>query len=134
MEEKKVFKLDPKVKEQWVAELRSGKYKQGKGNLRKGDRYCCLGVLCEHVLHLESSEPEESGCYYFRGPNGHDSAAVIPDNAAGRDFEAGGPLNTPINVYIAEEGRNREIVSLWELNDVAGWNFNQIADVIEEQF
>lgn len=34
----------------WVAALRSGKYKQGKGVLRseKGN-YCCLGVLCDIV-------------------------------------------------------------------------------------
>ncbi|HWG97181.1 MAG TPA: hypothetical protein VN647_08875 [Nitrospira sp.] len=31
----------------WVRALRSGKYQQGKGRLRKGDSYCCLGVACE---------------------------------------------------------------------------------------
>src|SRR3990167_9242979 len=38
----------------WIAALRSGKYKQGKGALHQVDRsryhkYCCLGVLCEVV-------------------------------------------------------------------------------------
>ena len=39
--------MDPVLKKKWVAALRSGKYKQGKEVLRDGDRYCCLGVLCE---------------------------------------------------------------------------------------
>lgn len=31
----------------WVAALRSGKYKQGKRQLRAGDAFCCLGVACD---------------------------------------------------------------------------------------
>lgn len=43
--------MKPELKKRWVKALRSGKYKQGKNYLRRqtpeGDRYCCLGVLCE---------------------------------------------------------------------------------------
>ena len=39
--------MDPVLKKKWVAALRSGKYEQGKEALRNGDKYCCLGVLCE---------------------------------------------------------------------------------------
>lgn len=37
------------VKRQWLKALRSGEYQQGQGQLRsdEGDRYCCLGVLCD---------------------------------------------------------------------------------------
>jgi hypothetical protein len=38
--------LDPEIKEKWVAALRSGQFKQGRGSLRNGNQYCCLGVLC----------------------------------------------------------------------------------------
>ena len=31
----------------WLAALRSGEFKQGRDALRKGDEWCCLGVLCE---------------------------------------------------------------------------------------
>jgi hypothetical protein len=31
----------------WVKALRSGEFEQGRGRLRDGDRYCCLGVACE---------------------------------------------------------------------------------------
>lgn len=40
----------------WVAGLRSGDYKQGKGVLRSvDDKYCCLGVACE--LAIEAGVP-----------------------------------------------------------------------------
>lgn len=40
--------MTPELKAQWVAALRSEKYKQGIGLLRnRHDEYCCLGVLCE---------------------------------------------------------------------------------------
>lgn len=40
--------MNKRIKKLWVAALRSGKYKQGTGQLRRGridPRYCCLGVL-----------------------------------------------------------------------------------------
>jgi hypothetical protein len=52
--------VKPEIKTQWQAELRSGKYAQGKralasrqtstdedGNSVTSNTYCCLGVLCE---------------------------------------------------------------------------------------
>lgn len=48
------------IKKRWVAALRSGKYKQGMGDLRRegfkeGEHeYCCLGVLCD--LHSKTKE------------------------------------------------------------------------------
>lgn len=44
--------MDPEIKAKWVEALRSGKYTQARGTLKKevegsGVSYCCLGVLCE---------------------------------------------------------------------------------------
>ena len=39
--------MDKKLKARWIKALESGRYKQGKGRLKKEDRYCCLGVLRE---------------------------------------------------------------------------------------
>ena len=39
--------MTPEFKAQWIAALRSGKYEQGKGRLREGDKFCCLGVACD---------------------------------------------------------------------------------------
>lgn len=36
------------VKQLWLQALRSGKYEQAQGFLKRGRKdYCCLGVLCE---------------------------------------------------------------------------------------
>lgn len=44
-------KMNPEVKEEWVAALESGVYPQGKGKLTSLDgKYCCLGVLCKLYL------------------------------------------------------------------------------------
>lgn len=40
-------KMNPEVKKVWINELRSGRYRQTDGALRKGRSYCCLGVLCD---------------------------------------------------------------------------------------
>jgi hypothetical protein len=39
------MKYELKVK--WLEALRSGKYQQTTGELRGGDKFCCLGVLCD---------------------------------------------------------------------------------------
>lgn len=42
-------------KQAWIDALRSGKYEQGHGVLRRRDEYCCLGVYADAVLHCEWS-------------------------------------------------------------------------------
>lgn len=54
----------------WVLELESDKHKQGEGNLRDGDAYCCLGVACEFVLGIKPEKalhPQEDTLYAFEG-------------------------------------------------------------------
>ena len=41
--------MDKELRDRWVAALRSGRYKQGKWDLRDGDKFCCLGVLADLV-------------------------------------------------------------------------------------
>ena len=38
--------MKAELKAKWVEALRSGEYEQGEGALKKGNSYCCLGVLC----------------------------------------------------------------------------------------
>lgn len=53
-------RMKPAIKAQWVAALRSGKYRQTQGQLRevrddesnKTLGFCCLGVLCN--LHAQA--------------------------------------------------------------------------------
>ena len=39
--------MNPTIKRAWIRALRSGKYKQGIMTLKKGNKFCCLGVLCD---------------------------------------------------------------------------------------
>lgn len=39
--------MDANVKTLWITALRSGEFMQGQGQLRTGDKFCCLGVLSE---------------------------------------------------------------------------------------
>ena len=43
--------MDAAVKERWIAAL--AEYKQGRGKLYDGERFCCLGVLCDIELDAD---------------------------------------------------------------------------------
>ena len=64
-------------RDKWVEALRSGKYEQGNKFLRLGDRYCCLGVLCD--LDGAGWTPQlayfaaKAGPVYSAGPSVHGS-------------------------------------------------------------
>lgn len=45
--------VNKQLRDEWVAALRSGKYKQTTGALFRGEACCCLGVLCR-VAGVES--------------------------------------------------------------------------------
>lgn len=51
------------VANKWLAALRSGEYKQGRGTLHvckdNQDEYCCLGVLCDLYAKATGSKPEK---------------------------------------------------------------------------
>jgi hypothetical protein len=57
--------MKKRIRDLWVAALRSGKYKRGQGYLRPSeDTYCCLGVLSD--LYLEE-QPGEWVLYCVEG-------------------------------------------------------------------
>lgn len=129
-------KLVPEIKERWLTALRSGKYKQGAGALRVGDKYCCLGVLCQ-LLAEEAYIPVSSS-----GVTGEDGGIVVYDGtttlpssltvaiAFGANVVRAGGENW--NVY-DPRSPSHYMTSLAQLND-SGMSFAEIADVIEEQF
>lgn len=118
--------MNKEYKEKWIAALRSGKYKQGKGVLRNSNNeFCCLGVLCDIVLKdnpdIGSWKNTSDNCYYFStGIVDYDYTylpQVISDitgiNRRGEFSENSAPLTT--------------------YNDSYGITFNQIADIIERK-
>lgn len=64
------------IKKRWAAALRSGEYKQGTGKLRKENKFCCLGVLCD----IYDKERWKAGnyCHSFMGEvNGLPNEVVL---------------------------------------------------------
>ena len=102
--------MNKEYKEKWIAALRSGKYKQGTGSLRKNDKFCCLGVLCDIVDSSKWELPRSEGT-----PIVYDSrTSYLPEK-----------IKNNLNIEY------RQQKDLAELND-EGKSFNEIADWIEE--
>ena len=97
----------------WVAELRSGKYVQGRGMLCGNGKHCCLGVLAEIAVAAGYFEKYHGG--RFGTPDGAFSRTSLPGFC--------GALIEPI----------RNANGLFYLNDFLGYTFDQIADVIESR-
>lgn len=49
--------MNPIVKEKWVKALLSGQYQQGIAHLHIGNKYCCLGVLCDLAVQEGIIDP-----------------------------------------------------------------------------
>lgn len=110
--------MNPEIKAEWVKRLRSGDYIQGKGNLEMGGRYCCLGVLCEIAVEQGVITKEIEGIshisYYDKT-----EYVLLPNSVV----EWAG-------VNCSNPNFGGKILS--NLNDVDNYDFNQIADVVED--
>lgn len=67
--------------QKWVQALESGQFHQGRGSLRIGGSYCCLGVACE-LYRRETGQGEwrvipGDGTYDFH-VNGISEHAILP--------------------------------------------------------
>lgn len=127
----------------WVETLRSGKYEQGSFVLRsKDDKFCCLGVLCDIVkdlVNLDWELDQSGGITYLIGG----AEAVLPAPIANclgaitdHDYRILIPkTNTKLQEYLGDRIdaiiRNTTLVAL---NDYYRLSFDQIADILEEEF
>lgn len=113
----------------WVAALRSGKYKQGVGGLRRDDRFCCLGVLCE-IAEVPSFETVGAVTYYTYAFNEHiHGISYIPDRFVPSIISDLDLLKT----IRKDDGNLNELMGqLMTMNDSGNYSFNEIADFIEE--
>lgn len=137
--------MNPEIKAEWLAALRSGEYQQGKSHLKRADddsktlRYCCLGVLCELAIKAGVGEwYEDEGKYAWRlGRNALYSdyeAAFLPNAVRvwSGMWTEDGSLN---NEYLVPQNDGGTVFArrLTSAND-SGLNFQQIADIIEAEF
>lgn len=108
----------------WVAALRSGEFQQTRNVLRNEDGYCCLGVAAELAARegvaVRTAPDERDGNWLYND----DPTRLAPKLRHWLGINSPrGVLRTPIY--------DGHIVSLDGLNDICGFSFEQIADVIE---
>lgn len=96
--------------------LRSGEFSQTKGVLQDSRGYCCLGVAC--VVY-----EKVTGGDLNRGIYGKLLAGTLP-----RVVEEFYGFNTDVGQHWNKYG---EVCTLSTLNDVRGFTFDQIADVVD---
>ena len=119
--------MNPEIKAQWVAALRSGEYKQGNEYLHRGDTFCCLGVLCDLAIEAGAPEVKEN-----RHPDGsistyNGSESYLPSSVV---EWAGLSCSDPFLVF--KSGEVNECHPVSDFND-CGATFDEIADLIEAQ-
>jgi hypothetical protein len=53
-----VMNLSKELKDKWIEALESGEYTQTIRKLKKENKHCCLGVLCELIpdINVEASQ------------------------------------------------------------------------------
>ena len=132
-------RMNPEIKAAWVQWLRDNANKQGTGRLKREGKFCCLGGLCElakaaGVVRAELVLTGEEVFRYVSFEDDEDfSKDVLPRAVA---VWAGLPASDRNPVVKARESNTNlpeEEVTLVTLNDNWRLNFNQIADLIEQQ-
>ena len=108
-----------------VVALRSGKYKQGKEWLRKGDAFCCLGVACD--LYDRTGWRKTSTDEFYHQENRSITLPTLVAGYFGFNTPEGSTRNGAI-IWDNKEGRGS--VSLTDAND-SGATFAALADYIE---
>jgi hypothetical protein len=114
------MKMNQDIKREWVADLRSGEIHKGIGQLRRGDRMCVLGVLCNvHARHHPELAAKQKLKTEYMGERANLPYAVR--------VWAGLSLD-PIDLECNGNGYN-----IIYLNDEKGLSFRQLAKLIDEQ-
>ena len=108
--------------EEWINALKSGEYTQGVGQLRKDDKYCCLGVYCD--LQAKKGLGEWRGNYFWHSKGGYtgtggENVVLPPMNLIGT-----GQRNLPLF-------RGGGLLPMDALNDRVKLSFEEIAELLE---
>jgi len=117
-------KLTPQeARAEWVKDLRSGKFEQGKGGLCNGGKYCCLGVACSTMRRCEGEEalaehPSDGIDYTGMLYGSEKTGGIAPD-----ELLSWLGLSTCVGGY--------NYGNLVTLNDYASKDFDEIATLIE---
>lgn len=127
--------MNNSIKTKWLEALRSGKYKQGRFQLKHTgifseggeypERYCCLGVLCDIISRGKDTPIEVIDVARNDLKNRSIPHSLIFQYADLEEHDHGG--------WVPEvECRDGSTRTLDNIND-AGYTFREIADLIERQ-
>ena len=105
--------MNQEIKKKWVEALRSGEYKQEVGYLRKDNKFCCLGVLCDIY-------EKETGKDAFN----QNHQEVLPYNVS--EWAGLGIVYSP-----CIKQKNNHTLSY--LNDIGNCDFQEISNWIDEE-
>ncbi len=120
-------KMNPEVKELWIAALLSKKYEQAPGQLKtQAGGFCCLGVLCDVFIN-RGEAPAELGW----GDNFLDNRKISghwagPTDAVNAWADMPSEYWSPDDELVLIEDR------LTSMNDDEGQTFEDIAAWIQE--
>lgn len=115
------MKMNQDIKREWVADLRSGEIHKTKYQLRRGDRMCALGVLCNiHAKHHPEIASIQTKKSTYLG-----ETYCLP-----KEVRKWAGFNSDWSVKLSYMGGS---LSISYLNDDYGLSFNKIADLIEQQ-
>lgn len=56
--------MKPEIALLWAEALESGEYLQTTDQLRNGNKYCCLGVLCDLHRKITDKGEWQNNCYF----------------------------------------------------------------------
>jgi hypothetical protein len=116
--------MNPEVKAKWLKALRSGEYKQGRQRLRKDNRFCCLGVLCD--IYIKDTQRGKWENDTFIDVDGARERGILTNGVVEwSGLENGNPTLTVYSEAL------KDLDSLTEMND-RGMSFNEIANFIEQ--
>lgn len=115
--------------DRWLAALRSGKYKQTSGALKRkvgrGHAYCCMGVLCE----VMKKELPFKTCVNRSNASRGEGVRLL-------DYHTLDMVETlsfpPDRLYEFVGGLPLHPIKLAQLNDRAALSFKELADLLEE--
>lgn len=139
------------IKAQWVKDLRSGDFQQGRSVLRRDngeggkDQFCCLGVLCEQAVKAGViPAPELHGSTYRYLDDELDFAMKITGESFGQEcvlprkvaewaglLHEDGSAREDVIIIPAEDEDSCDYSAI-EANDGVGESFATIADLIEK--
>lgn len=118
----------------WVAELRSGKWPQGRGFLNHEGRFCCLGVLCEIMVEEGLADRYQVGShtvtYWEKGMQGDETWTAYPVPSL-QKLAAVDPGPNETGFTVTYKGQR---VDVYVLNDRHRLSFAEIADIIEKEW